>query len=150
MKMIVLTGLVSIEKAQLAADMAHYISTQGQSVQVIDNIARQALTKIVTDVQHVTRIEGDNLNNLIDSLASVSADVVIVAVTEQAHPEKLFVALDNLQEQFDTWEIYTIALIDTRTCDCFPNVRQALELYADVSLMLPYDLDQVLNYVAIA
>lgn len=150
MKVIVLTGLVSVEKADLVAELAGYSASLGQSVQLIDNIARQPLSKTLANTQNIVRVQGDDLDQLVASIAQASADVVIVAVSEQAHPEKLFLALDDLRDAFDTVEMITLAMIDTRTCDCFPNVRQALELYADVSLMMPYDLEQVLDYVAIA
>ena len=143
MKVIVLTGLVSIEKGQLARELAkHFL--KNKSVTIIDNIARISIEKL--DGVLIKRYEENITKKLPEILHSTLADIAIVAVSEQAHPEKLFIALDDLQEQSD-WEIYTLALIDTRTCDCFPNVREALELYADVSVMMPYELDEVVSYV---
>lgn len=143
MKVIVLTGLVSIEKAQLARDLAGHFSSDN-NVTIIDNIARLAIDPI-NDAQ-IKRYEEDITKKLAEVLYAVPADIAVVAISEQAHPEKLFIALDDLQEQSD-WQIYTLALIDTRTCDCFPNVREALELYADISVMMPYKIDEVLTYV---
>ena len=143
MKVIVLTGLVSIEKGQLARELAkHFL--KNKSVTIIDNIARISIEKL--DGVLIKRYEENITKQLPEILHSASADIAIVALSEQAHPEKLFIALDDLQEQSE-WEIYTLALIDTRTCDCFPNVREALELYADVSVMMPYELDEVVSYV---
>ena len=144
MKLIVLTGLVAIEKAELALELAEHTMQQGQSVTVLDNIARMPLQTTAVPVQ---RIEGDSLEQLSYWLTDVNSDVVILAVSEQVHPDTLFVMLDNLYNQFDTIEIQTLALIDTRTCDCFPHVRESLEEYADVVVMLPYSLDEVLNNV---
>ena len=143
MKVIVLTGLVSIEKAQLARELAKYF-LKNKSVTIIDNIARIYVEEL--DSILIKRYEENITRKLPEILHGQPSDIVIVALSEQAHPEKLFVALDDLQEQSE-WEIYTLALIDTRTCDCFPNVREALELYADVSVMMPYELDEVVSYV---
>jgi len=74
--------------------------------------------------------------------------VVIAAVSETMHPETLFSALDRLHEQHPTLEMHTIALIDLRTCDCFPNVREVLERHADTVIMLPYDLSEVVEALA--
>ena len=143
MKVIVLTGLVSIEKAQLARELAkHFLNDK--SVIIIDNIARISVEEL--DGVLTKRYEENITKQLPEILHGQPSDIVIVALSEQAHPEKLFIALGDLQEQSE-WEIYTLALIDTRTCDCFPNVREALELYADVSVMMPYELDEVLTYV---
>jgi hypothetical protein len=145
MKLIVLTGLVAVEKAELALELAEHYVQNGQSVTVLDNIARIA---IQTNAIPVWRIEGDSLTQLSYWLTRANSDVVIFVVSEQVHPDTLFVALDNLHNQFDTIEIQTLALIDTRTCDCFPHVRESLEEYADVVVMLPYSLDEVLNDVS--
>lgn len=145
MKMIVLTGLVSIEKVQLTRDLVQYFAND-KSIIIIDNIARVAIDNL-PDTVSIKRYDGNITKKLSEIVHEAPADIVIVAISEQAHPEKLFVALDDLQEQQSDWEIYTLALIDTRTCDCFPNVREALELYADVSVMMPYELDEVLTYV---
>ncbi|MEM9951318.1 MAG: hypothetical protein AAF846_06955 [Chloroflexota bacterium] len=144
MKVIVLTGLVTVEKAQLSLDLANKAVANGLSVKMIDNIARQP---IVNNQHLIEQRTGDILPQLPAVLANTDADVVIVALSEQTHPEKLFVTLDALTEQFTDSDIYSLALIDTRTCDCFPNVRQALEMYADATIMLPYQLDEVLTYV---
>lgn len=146
MKVIMLTGLVSVEKAQLTQDLARYF-VQNKSVTVIDNIARLEIDDLPEHVQRQS-ITSDTASDFVMAITQIlSSDVVIAAVSEQTHPEKLFVALDNLKEQQSEWEIYTLAMIDTRTCECFPNVRQALEMYADASLMMPYELDDVIHYV---
>lgn len=145
MKVIILAGLVSVEKIELARELVQHFSAKN-SVTVIDNIARMPVDKIEKPIP-VRRIEGNPIPELVNILQETVADFVIVALSEQAHPEKLFIALDDLREQRSDWEIYSLALIDTRTCDCFPNVREALEMYADVSVMIPYQLEEIVRYV---
>jgi len=147
MTIIVLTGLVVVEKVQLTQALAQHFHPQ-KTVAVIDNIARLEVDGL-PEKTTLTPLTGDAVTDLIEAIGSTSADVIIAAVTEQAHPEKLFIALDDLREQLPDANIYTLALIDTRTCDCFPNVRQALEMYADASVMMPYNLDEVIAYVDI-
>lgn len=144
MKVIVLAGLVSVEKIELTRELARHFRDK-KSVSVIDNIARMPVSDI--DEAFVQRIEGNVIPDLSNILQETVSDVVIIALSEQNHPEKLFIALDDLREQQSDWEIYSLAMIDTRTCDCFPNVREALEMYADVSVMIPYQLDEVVTYV---
>jgi hypothetical protein len=145
MKVIVLTGLVSIEKGEFAVELARHYKQQGLSVTVIDNIARQPINHPDTTFS-IRRIEGDILPELSDLLREVDTDVVLVASSEQVLPEALFVTLDKLYDDFDKIEIRTLALIDTRTCDCFPHVREQLEQYADEVVRLPYQLEKVLRH----
>lgn len=145
MKVIILAGLVSAEKIELTRELAQYFADKN-SVAVIDNIARMPVDKIEKSIP-VRRIEDNAIPELVNILQETVADFAIVALSEQAHPEKLFIALDDLREQQSDWEIYSLALIDTRTCDCFPNVREALEMYADVSVMIPYQLEEIVRYV---
>lgn len=145
MKVIILAGLLSVEKIELSRELAQHFSAK-KSVAVIDNIARMPVDNIEKSVS-IRRVEGDSIAELLNILQETVADLVIVALSEQAHPEKIFIALDDLREQQPDWEIYLLALIDTRTCDCFPNVREALEMYADVSVMIPYKLEEIVSYV---
>ena len=144
MKLFVLTGLVAVEKGHLAVELAQHFSQQEWSVIVLDNIERIPLN---TPEVTVKRVEGDILPFLTDIVAEIDQDVVVLAVSEQTHPDALAVALDSIYHQFDTIAIATLALIDLRTCDCFPHVRERLEAHADVVIMLPYDLNEVLSHV---
>ena len=38
-------------------------------------------------------------------------------------------------------DVQIVALVDIRTCDCFPALREALEAYADRTIYLPLDED---------
>lgn len=145
MRVIVLTGLVSVEKAQLAQDLAHEFQAE-QSVTIIDNIARLPIDTSLPAL--IKRFEGDIVPQFAEIVSEAHSDILIIALSEQTHPEKLFVATDNLREANPDWQIYTLAMIDIRTCDCFPNVRQALEMYADISVMIPYQLDDIVTNVS--
>jgi hypothetical protein len=63
-------------------------------------------------------------------------------------PDALFILLDQLRDDDPALELSTLALLDTRTCDCFPNLRVTLEAYADYSVYLPVDTDELLEVLA--
>lgn len=147
MKLIALTGLVSIEKRDLTLELAQHYRDTGQRVAIVDNIARLPIDPELTGGETLLRVEGDITPNLAALLENSSADIVILAVSERMHPETWLAALDNLREIRPDIEAQTTALIDLRTCDCFPNVRELLERYADKVVMLPYRLAQVVEGV---
>ncbi len=138
MLLIVLTGLVSVEKTQLAVHLARHYAEQGQRVTVLDNIARLPMDSDPFD-QPPMRIAGDISRLLPQVLDHVQADVAILAASEAANPDDLFVALDALHDTHPAIRPWTVALIDTRTCDCFPQIRERLEMYADRVATLPVD-----------
>lgn len=143
MKLIVLTGLVVIEKINLTVELADFYLKQGQSVSIIDNIARIPIDTEVAPVMPV-RINGD-ITQQTKIIAEQNSDIVLLAVSESTNPDTLFTSLELLRDTLPNLEIFTIALIDLRTCDCFPNVRERLELYADQVVMMPYKLEEVRN-----
>ena len=143
MKLIVLTGLVVIEKINLTVELADFYLKQGQSVSIVDNIARLAIDSEVAPVMPI-RIN-DDITQRMNIVAQQDSDVVLLAVSESTNPDTLFTSLELLHDEIDNLEIYTMALIDLRTCDCFPNVRERLELYADQVVMMPYKLEEVLH-----
>ena len=136
-RLIALTGLVSVEKAEIAQALAHHYATQGSTVTLIDNIARFAI-----ESETAIRLNGDIAHYLAPTLDHIASDVVVLAAAETANPDDLFTALDALHAEY---AVYTLALIDTRTCDCFPALRQALETYADAVIQLPTEFDTVLE-----
>ncbi|MEL6407375.1 MAG: hypothetical protein AAFR81_23590 [Chloroflexota bacterium] len=149
-KIIVLTGLVSVEKVALSQELATHFSAEN-TVTVIDNMARLALDRDeLPDSISLVRQVGDDMQALENAIRQAKGEVVLVAVTEQAHPEKLFVSIENLRERLPDASIFSLAMIDTRTCDCFPNVRAALEMYADMTVMMPYDVESVIDYVSVS
>ena len=141
MKLIVLTGLVSIEKIQLAGELAQAFP----HARIIDNVARLAMNSEAF-AQPIERITGDILPELPVLLAE-QHEFTILAVSEETNPHALFDTLEKIGAMQPELEIITIALIDLRTCDCFPHLREALEQAADKSLLLPYNLSEVLAYV---
>jgi hypothetical protein len=140
MQLLVLTGLVSVEKTEIAAHLAQQYAEQGQRVTVLDNIARVPM-EADSFAQPPMRITGDISRLLPQVLDHVASDVVILAASEAVNPDDLFVALDALHDTHPHIDVRTIALIDTRTCDCFPQIRERLEMYADQVLNLPLDVE---------
>ncbi|MCA9912779.1 MAG: hypothetical protein KC496_05505 [Anaerolineae bacterium] len=138
MKLIVLTGLVSVEKAEAAAYLAQQFTEQDQRVTVLDNIARIPMDAALFE-ETPQRISGDISQLLPEILNGVESDVVILAASEVANPDDLYVALDALHDTHPQIDVQSLALIDTRTCDCFPQIRERLELYADRVLNLPIE-----------
>jgi hypothetical protein len=147
MKVIVLAGLVTVEKIELASDLARAFRKQAENVVLPDNIARLAIDPANFDIP-VQRIAGDIPVALKGILDNLDADIVLLALSEQIHPDDLFVAIDSLSDTIREIDVRTLALIDVRTCDCFPHLRESLEQNADVSIHLPYKLDEVLTHVS--
>lgn len=141
MKLIVLMGLVAVEKHTVALDLAQRYTAQGHSVALLDNVARLSLPE-------AQRIEGDALLHLPQILAEHSREVVIVALSERAEPAASFAALDALHDQIPGLDLQVIALIDTRTCDCFPQMRESLEMHADTVLHLPLTPKSLVEVIA--
>jgi hypothetical protein len=146
MKLIVLAGLVSIEKITLSLQLALALSRDGLRVTLLDNIARLAISSEEAPVPLI-RVRGAALPQLPALLRTIDSDAVIFAVSEEQAPEALAIALDDLQTQINTLQIQTFALIDLRTCDCFPHLRQQFEQSADVVLHMPFVLEEVLQHV---
>ena len=59
---------------------------------------------------------------------------------ESAQPETIIDTLDVLQAAQPDSNIKLIALIDNRTCDCFPHLRELLEATADLTLHAPFNI----------
>lgn len=144
MQLIVLTGLVAVEKAELARELAQHHETMGLQVALIDNIARLQMDHVALQNSSYQRLQGDITHYLAAILAHTVADVTILAASEMASPDALFGALASLDEVQPGIGLHSITLIDTRTCDCFPAVRERLEQHADQVVMLPYTLADVL------
>lgn len=143
MRLIVLTGLVVVEKIDLALDLARHTSTAGKTVTIIDNVRRLAVDDVPLDTVTLVRLDGDLRDGLLPLLDDVTSDVTLLAVAETVRPDDLFVLLNDLRDHLPGIEVQTLALIDERTCDCFPQLRVLLEDYADVTVNLPVTLDEV-------
>jgi len=140
MKLVVLIGLVSIEKLHLTVELAQLCTEWGISVAVIDNVARLALDpEWLSGEEHLVRLEGDLHHYLHDTLEHLQAEVVLIAVSEASNLHDLFIYLESIREMDRVQDIQTLGLVDLRTCDCFPNLRMLLESYADASFLAPFD-----------
>jgi hypothetical protein len=144
-KLLVLAGLGAIEKMQLAVDLAQHWTDAGQSVTVIDNIARLRIDPVWLSTETLLRYDGDIVPMLPDFMAHITAAITLVALSENTAPDDLFVALDRLKEMRPNLAIHTVALLDLRTCDCFPALRETFEQYADAVLHAPFAVTDVLE-----
>jgi hypothetical protein len=142
MRLITLAGLVSVEKSDLTIGLAQHFAQAGQSVTVLDNISRLPMdTTYLWQVDYV-RLGGDLSVELPPVLEQIDSEVVLLGASETLPPDDLIVLLDGLQGQYLRKQ--TIALIDTRTCDCFPQVRETLEAHADIIINLPVEFSEML------
>lgn len=140
MRVIVLAGLVVIEKIDLAVELSEHFAEQGERVTVLDNITRLPIDPERVFRPSYQRVNGDVLDSLPDVLSEIDADTVIFVASENYTPDDLFIALDELS----AYDVQALALLDLRTCDCFPNMRRLFEDYADTVLHMPYDLEDVI------
>lgn len=141
MHIIALTGLVSVEKIDLTIDLAAYYREHGQRVAIVDNVARMAIDPARLDGVPVVRLDGDLSQYLGATLEHLDAGIVILAASEVTNPHDLYATLDLLSNV----SVTALALIDTRTCDCFPQVRDLLVSYADVVVNVPYNTEHVID-----
>jgi hypothetical protein len=125
-KLIILIGLASVEKAQLARDLSVYLQGKGYSTRQLDRDVdefadsyTQTATKSSTSEQIIIWNTPDDME--MDRLADVLPDVEAAGI-----------------------EPFTVALLDTRTCDCFPTLREEMEQTADLTLFLPFELKEAL------
>lgn len=144
MKLVVLIGLVSIEKIYLTVELAQLFGEQGKTVTVIDNVARLALdSELLAGDEQLIRLNGDLRHYLQDTLEHIEADIVLIAASETSNLDDLFMHLETICQMDAISDIQTIGLVDLRTCDCFPNLRMQLESYVDVSFLAPFDAQEV-------
>jgi hypothetical protein len=123
-KLITLVGLNTVAKAQLMRDLSAHFQEQGLTTQQFDgSVTRFADTNIQTSVK--------------------SDDQITIWNTPQnTEMERLSSVL--LDQEAQGVQPLTIALLDTRTCDCFPTLREEMEQTADLTLSLPFDLKEAL------
>lgn len=140
--LIALLGLVSVEKAELAAQIANHVTDSGLRAVIFDGGARLRVDTEWVAAARLVRLDADRLAQIPDLLAASDEDVAILAAPETAATDAVFAALAALERPGLT--ITTAALIDLRTCDCFPNLRAELEASADVTLAIPYALPDAL------
>ncbi|RMF76865.1 MAG: hypothetical protein D6737_19385 [Chloroflexi bacterium] len=144
MKLFVLTGLVSIEKAQFAVDLARQTTRHYTTVAIIDNLSRASITQKFY-CGDIIRITGDLSHNLADTILKTGAEVIVLAASETLRPDELLLTLDRVRDDMPQLAVQIIALIDDRTCECFPVVQEQLEQYADMTVRAPFDAHSVLE-----
>ncbi len=148
MKVIALIGLVAIEKIQLTVDLATYYTWQtDKTVTVIDNVSRLAIDPAQLSDEPLIRVKDELRETLIDQLPQINSDVVIVAVSEAAELDQLFISLDVMTETIADVDLVTVGLVDLRTCDCFPNLRVKLEDYADMHFLAPFNAEDIIGVI---
>ncbi len=139
MRIIALAGLAAGEKAELALDLARHFRQAGQRVHLIDNM--QHMTIPANRVEPgVTLTRSASLPGAVAAALAPGADLALLTVAEQAAPDELFALLDS-----GTVDVRVLAIVDDRTCDCFPTLRQALEDHADAVLRPPFTLREALD-----
>jgi hypothetical protein len=144
MKVVALVGLVSIEKIQLVIDLAtHYTWNTDKTVTIIDNVARLAIDPVQLSDEPLIRVNDDLTEGLTDRIRDINSDIVLIAVSESAELDKLFISLDIMTEQLPHIDLLTVGLVDLRTCDCFPHIREKLEDYADVYFLAPFEVNEI-------
>jgi len=144
MRLIVFTGLVSIEKARITRSTAMQLLKEGQSVAVID--ATDQIEVAAPDDAGVQRISGNDLTieHIAAAIDASHVDVVLFNAPESMPPDALLTILDGVEARLAPLEVRWVSVIDDRMCDCFPHLREILEDYADVSLRPPFDVEKVL------
>ena len=141
MRLITLAGLGSVDKGELTIGLAQHFAQAGHTVTVLDNISRVPLdTTNLWQVDYV-RLSGDLGAELPLVLEQIDSEIVLLAAGETIPPDDLFTLLDQLPGR--DLRKQTVALIDARTCDCFPQVREILEAHADVIVNLPATVAEV-------
>lgn len=145
MRLIVLAGLVSVEKIELAVELGQYLVDTGSTVTIIDNVRRLAVDEFGLNSTALIRLGGELRDSLLSALEAATTDVALLAVAETMPPDDLFLLLHDLRDSLPGLEIQTLALIDTRTCDCFPQLRVSLEEGADVVVNLPAQAGEVME-----
>ncbi len=122
--LIVLIGLAVIEKAQLARDLSDELQSQGHTVRIMDS------SSTADDAR------------LPDESRRAEESVLIWNTPAETDIDQLASRLITLEA--DGIRPLTIALLDNRTCECFPTVQDQLEQTADLTFHLPFELRDVL------
>lgn len=147
-RLIVLTGLVTVEKIDLGLALAHHFATR-EPVALVDHMGS---INIAQDRINASRIKLIRLNESISQgltaiLYNARYRVILFITAPTIAPDILLTTLSHLQDTMPSLAIYTLALVDNRTCDCFPAVRQLYEETADAVVHLPEDGSTVINLV---
>ncbi len=136
-----------MEKVDLTVALAQHFMDTGRRVAVMDRGARLRLTTDHLPDEVILRPRSEPVQSpLIPVYDDSEVDVTLYIASETLHPDDLFIAVDEARSRGHT--VAVLAVIDARTCDCFPQVRETLELSADVVVNVPYDLNTILEALA--
>jgi len=153
MQLIILMGIVSIEKHQLTAEIANHFVDRGEHVHVVDNVQRLPLDSESVDAPLTRLVSDDVLTSSLPIFAEQNAQVGLLALSEKIHPETLMMSILDMETQWQSiapqspLHMTTIGMIDLRTCDCFPNIRVMIENNADIVTYVPYDLTKIIPQI---
>jgi hypothetical protein len=143
MHLIVFAGLASFEKAHLVAEVAESLAADGSDVVIIDNSDRH--WPAATQDFDTIRMTGPLSAGMFEAIARVDAEYVLLIVAESTTPDALIDAVEMIRDHRISVYVRLLALVDDRTCDCFPALREQLEANADVTLRSPYRLEEALK-----
>ncbi|GAB1420943.1 hypothetical protein MASR2M15_10710 [Anaerolineales bacterium] len=132
MKMSLLLGLVMVEKAQYALHLMEETLKANGSVQIVDNMVGIGISPeaVATGVTYL-HVAGDIRYDLALLVEEAEVDHLIIAVSEHCNLPALFSEIANFSFTHSDLTVECIGLIDLRTCDCFPNLRELLERECD-------------------
>lgn len=144
MRVIVIAGLAVVEKVDLTVALARHFVARGQRVAVIDNGGRFTIDADILPDDVILRHRSESVQSLsIPVYDDSETDVTLYIADETLHPDDLFIAVDEARSQGQIVDV--VAVIDARTCDCFPQVRESLEMSADDVVHVPFNLKAVLE-----
>jgi hypothetical protein len=135
MMVILLAGLVVVEKIELALALAAH-----DTALVIDAGVQMPVSP--DRLPPGTQLQQVAPTGILAALAT-APERVIIALPASFAPAELSGLIDQIYATITPDDVHTLALIDTRTCDCFPTLRQALEAEADQVIRLPVDMAAV-------
>lgn len=133
--LIIVTGVASYAKADFTEHLAQHALASGQSVTIID----QSEQKNSAPIDGVTyQPQADTLND----------GTTLFNTAESLHPDAMLAVVDDLYGKYPALEVKVLAVVDEKTCDCFPNLRRILEDYADFAVRYPLDDDAITEAIA--
>ncbi len=118
-------GLATIEKIDLAVELARYYSTgrissgwilsDGQSVTLINTMSHLPVDSERLGGAALVNVSGEIMGRLESLLTTVNSDVVVLVVSDDTHPDAFFMELEAVRGAIPDLDRRTVALIDART-----------------------------------
>ncbi len=141
--LLVITGLAGTEKARLTVGMAQALQATDQRVTILDHSENNPMHPLATLT--ITRVIHD-LPGAISTALRTDNAIVLLNAAESLHPETLYrLVYDGIDRMTShSVDVRILALVDDRTCDCFPHLRALLEDHADLTLRYPFAIEEAL------